>query len=59
MKIKYDAKFLFTETDSLVYKIKTADVYKEFYKEKILFGFSDYPKDSKIFDPVNKKLIAK
>ena len=29
--IKYDAKLLFTEKDSLVYEIKTEDVYEDFY----------------------------
>ena len=43
---------------SLVYEIKTKDVYEDF-KTKNLFDFSDYPLDSKFFDPVNKKLLAK
>ena len=44
-----DAKLLLTDTDSLVYEIKTKDVY-----DKNLFDFSDYPLDS-----VNKKVIGK
>ena len=38
---KYDPKLLFTDTDSLVYEIKTNDVYEDFYKDKDLFDFSD------------------
>ena len=59
IKSKFDAKLFFTDTESLVYEIKTEDVYEDFYKEKNLFDFSDYPLDSKFFDPVNKKLLAK
>ena len=58
-KRKYNAKLLFTDTDSLVYEIKTKDVYKDFYEDKNLFDFSDYPRDSKFFDPINKKVIGK
>ena len=43
IKSKSDAKLLFTDTDSLVYKIKTEDVYEDFYQDKHLFEFSDYP----------------
>ena len=56
---KFDAKLLFTDTDSLVYEIKTEDVYEDFYQDKNLFDFSDYPLNSKLFDPVNKKVIGK
>ena len=59
IKSKFDAKLLFTDTDSLVYEIKTEDVYEDFYQDKNLFDFSDYPLNSKFFDPVNKKVIVK
>ena len=59
IKKNFDAKLLFTDTDSLVYEIKTEDVYEDFYQDKNLFDFSDYPLDSKFFDPVNKKVIGK
>ena len=49
---------LFTYTDSLTYEIKS-DVYKEFFKHKRLFDFSNYTKDSKFFDEINKKVIGK
>ena len=39
-------KLLFTETDSLVYKIKDDNVYDQCFKDKHLFDFSGYPKDS-------------
>ena len=56
---KFDAKLLFTDTDSLVYEIKTEDVYEDFYLDKNLFDLSDYPFHSKFFDLVNKKVIGK
>ena len=43
IKNKFDAKLLFTDTDSLVYEIKTEDVYEDFHEDKNLFDFSDYP----------------
>ena len=59
IKSKFNAKLLFTDTDSLVYEIKREDVYEDFYKDKNLFDFSDYLLDSKLFDPSNKKSIGK
>ena len=50
---------LFTDTDSLTYEIKSEDVFEDFYKDKHLFDLSNYPKDSKFFDPVNEKVIGK
>ena len=32
---------------------------KIFYKDKHLFDLSNYPKDSKIFDPDDEKVIVK
>ena len=59
IKSKFDAKLLFTDTDSLVYEIKTEDVYEDFYEDKNLFDFSDYPLKSTFFELVNKKVIGK
>ena len=50
---------LFTDTDSLVYEIKSENVCDEFFKWKDLFDFSNYPKDSKFFNETNKKIIGK
>ena len=51
---------LLTDTDSLTYvRLKSEDVYEEFFKHKHLFDFSNYPKDSKFFDETNKKVIGK
>ena len=34
IKKHFDAKLLFTDTDSLTYEIKSEDVYEEFSKRK-------------------------
>ena len=49
IKSRFDAKLLFTDTDGLVYEITTEDVYKDFYRDKNLFEFSDSPLNSKFF----------
>ena len=46
-------------TQYLVYEIWAKDVYEGFYEDKGLFDFSDYPQNSKLFDPGNKKVISK
>ena len=55
----FSAKLLFTDTDSLTYEIKSENVYKEFFKWKDLFDFSNYSKDSTFYDDTNKKVIGK
>ena len=55
-KEKYDARLLFTDTDSLVYEIKGVDdIYEKIYSDKHLSDFSNYPKDSKFHDDTNIK----
>ena len=55
----FNAELLFTDTDSLVYEIKSENVCEEFFKSKDLFEFSTYSKDSKFFNATNKKVIGK
>ena len=56
---KIDARFLFTDTDSLVYEIRGGNVYEQCFRDKHLFDFSGYPKDSIYFDDSNKKMLGK
>ena len=49
---------MFTDSDSLVCEIEL-EVYEDFYEDKNLLDFSDYPRDSKFFDFVHKKVIGK
>ena len=48
IKKNFNAKLLFTDTDSLTYKIKSENVYEEFFKQTDL-----------LFDGTNKKVIGK
>ena len=59
IKNNFDAELLFTDTDSLTYEIKSENFYEELFKWKDLFDFSNYSKDSKFFDEINKKFIGK
>ena len=56
IKNKYDnkSKLLFTNSDSLMYEIKTEDVY-----DKEMFDFSKYSTKSKSYDNSNKLVIGK
>ena len=63
IKPKYGkkAELLFTDTDSLMYQIKTEDFYKDISADiKTKFDTSDYPKDhpSGILTGENKKVIG-
>ena len=58
IKRNFSAKLLFTDTDSLTYEIQSENVYKEFYKLKDLFDFSNYLKDSTFYDDTNKNVIG-
>lgn len=57
-KYKSKAQLLFTDTDSLTYEIQTKDVFKDFWKNKNKFDFSDYPENSQFCDKTNKKLLV-
>ena len=59
IKKNFNAELLFTDRDSLVYEIKSENIYEEFFEWKDLFDFSNYSKDSKFFDDTNKNVIGK
>jgi hypothetical protein len=48
-----------TDTDSLVYCIKTDDVYKDFEGIKEMLDTSDYPESHPLYLAENKKVIGK
>ena len=61
IKNKYDNKsrLLFTDTKSLMYEIKTEDVYEDFSNDKKMFDFSNYLIKSKYYDNSNKLVVGK
>ena len=61
IKKKYGnrARLLFTDMDSLTYEIEAEDVYKDFWNDKDMFDYSDYPENSPYYCNANKKVIEK
>ena len=60
-KNKYgnNSRLLFTDTDSLMYEIKTEDVNEDFSDDTEMFDFSNYSTKSKYYDNSNKLVIGK
>ena len=48
-----------TGTNSLMYEIKTEDVYKDFRSDKDMLHFSNYSAKSKYYNDINKLVIGK
>ena len=56
IKKHFDVDLLFTDRDSLTYKIKSKDIYEEFFNTSICLISVTI---QKFFDPTNKKVIGK
>ena len=61
IKNKYgnNSRLLFTDSDSLMYEIKTEDIYEDFSSNREMFDFSNYSTKSKYYDDSNKLAIEK
>ena len=61
IKNKYgnNSRLLFTDSDSLMYEIKTEDIYEDFSSNREMFDFSNYLTKSKYYDDSNKLAIEK
>ena len=53
------SRLLFTDTDNLIYEIKTEGVYENFSNNKEMFDFSNYAAKSKYYDNSNKLMVGK
>ena len=52
-------ELLYTDTDSLLLKIETEDVYKDIKANESFYDTSDYPKEHPLHSTVNKKVLGK
>ena len=58
-KYGFNSRLLSTDTDSLMYEIKTGDVCEDFSDDKEMFDLSDYSTKSKYYDNSNKLVVLK
>ena len=58
-KYSNNTRLLFSGTDSLMYEIKTEDVYEDFSREKEMFDFLNYSAKSKYYDDSNKLMVVR
>ena len=54
-----NSRLLFTDADSLMYEIKTEDVYENISKGRKIFDFSNYSTKPNCFDNYNKLVAGK
>ena len=59
LKNKYNVELIYTDTDSFIIYVETDDIYKDMFKDKNLYDFSEYPKDHPNYDITNKKVLGK
>ena len=61
IKVKYGvkAKMLIIDTNNFHYIIKTENVYQDFYKDKQIFDYRNYAKESKYYDNTNNLVVSK
>ena len=58
-KYGYNSRVLFTDTDSLIYEIKTEDVYKDLKNDKHFFALTNYSTKPTYFGNSNKLVVGK
>ena len=61
LKARYGPKceLIYTDTDSLILDIQMDDVYSHMREDWSLYDTCNYPKDSPLFSPINKKVLGK
>ena len=63
MRAHFDCRLLYSDTDSLLYKIRSTDFYEELARKAASvvseFNFSNYPNDHYLFSSENKRVVLK
>ncbi len=62
MKQSFNCRLLYSDTDSLLYRIQTEDLYADLAAKRDLhdkFDFSNYPRDHTLFNEAHKKVVLK
>ena len=54
-----NVKLCFTDTDSLLYEVKTNDIYENMKDNLDRYDFSEYPFENPLYNETNKKTIGK
>ena len=57
MKPNFNLELLYSDTDSFIYMIKCDDIYEELKEMGHLFDFSNYPKQSPLYNETHKKQV--
>ena len=60
-KARHDKRcqLLYTNTDSLLLKIQTEEVYQDVAEQVHLYDTSNYPMDLDLYSTINKKVLGK
>ena len=61
MRSSFDCRLLYSDTDSLLYRINCEDLYRELKESNVLdqFDFSNYPEDHELYSEENKRVVLK
>ena len=61
MQSSFDCQLLYSDTDSLLYRINCEDLYRELKESNVLdqFDFSNYPEDHELYSEENKRVVLK
>ena len=61
MRSSFDCRLLYSDTDSLLYRINCEDLYRELEESNVLdqFDFSNYPEDQKLYSEENNCAVLK